>query len=264
MTPSAAPRRISPTLATFLIGLPLSACILCLFHFGPLRDSPFFHYVAYRVQMAEVTLFCCAVGGLLVKLLRLRIEQKACRTPILPRWDGKPVPVDQAAGLLASIDRQPASVQGSYLGQRIRALLEFICQRRSVADIDDQMRSLADLDTHEQENSCPRSDHLGAPCHPRLPWDGARHHGGHQRVTPEALESGIGAVTNGLAEAFDATAVALALTMVTMFLTSLVEKQEQSILETVDKYIDRHSFPLLYVSPRRRHAWPSCSTAPRR
>jgi biopolymer transport protein ExbB/TolQ len=241
MTPSAAPRRFSPTLATFLIGVPLSAGILSLFHFGPLRETPFFRYVAYRVQMAEVTLFCCALGGLLVKLFRLHIEREACRTDILPRWDGKPIPVDQAANLLASVERQPGRIQGSYLGQRIRALLEFICQRRNVADIDDQMRALADTDAISQENSfslirlitwaLPILGFLGTV----LGITGAI-----SGVTPEALEEGIGAVTNGLAEAFDSTAVALALTMITMFLTSLIEKQEQGLLETVDKYIDRH------------------------
>jgi biopolymer transport protein ExbB/TolQ len=241
MTTSAAPRRISPTWATFLIGLPLGASILCLFHFGPLRQTPFFRYVAYPVQMAEVTLFCCALGGLLVKMFRLRIEHEACRTPILPRWDGKPVGVDQAAALLASVDRQPGRIQSSYLGQRIRAVLEFICQRQSAADLDDQMRALADTDVVNQENSfslirlitwaLPILGFLGTV----LGITGAI-----SGVTPEALEDGIGAVTNGLAEAFDATAVALALTMVTMFLTSLIEKQEQSLLESVDKYIDRY------------------------
>ncbi len=58
-------------------------------------------------------------------------------------------------------------------------------------------------------------------------------------VTPEALEEGMSGLTSGLSEAFDSTALALALTMLTMFLTSLVEKQEQSILELVDRFVDR-------------------------
>src|SRR5271169_5661485 len=102
MTPSAPPRQVSPTLATFIIGLPLAAVVLSLFHFGPLHESVLFRYVQHPVQMAAVALFCCALGGLLAKVLRLRVEYRACHTDILPRWDGKPIPVEQSASLMAS------------------------------------------------------------------------------------------------------------------------------------------------------------------
>jgi hypothetical protein len=226
---------------TFVLGIPLAAAILAAFHFGPLRHTSLFRYVEYPVQWAEVTLFGCAVGGLLIKIARLRVEYAACSAGILPRWDGKPVPVDQAAVLMASIDRQPARIQDTWMGRRIRAVLEFICQRRSVSDLDDQMRSLADLDAMGQENSYSLI-RLITWAMPILGFLGTvlGITGAISGVTPESLEEGIGAVTNGLAEAFDATAVALALTMITMFLTSLVEKQEQGILELVDQFIDRH------------------------
>jgi hypothetical protein len=241
MNPSAPPRRSSSTLATFLIGLPLAGGVLALFHFGPLRQTPVFRYVEYPVQWAEVGLFCCALGALIAKVLGLRGEFEACHTDILPRWDGKPIPVEQSQALLASIDRQSARIRGSYLGRRIRGVLEFICQRHSVADLDDQMRSLADTDAVTQENSFSLL-RLLTWAMPILGFLGTvlgitQAIGG---VTPEALEEGMSALTGGLAEAFDATALALALTMITMFLSSLVEKQEQGILEAVDRYIDRH------------------------
>jgi hypothetical protein len=237
---SAPPRRFSPTLATFVVGLPLAAAVLALFHFGPLRQTPLFRFVEYPVQWAEVALFGCAVGGLITKFLRLAIEWEACKASILPRWDGKPVPVEQAATLMASIDRQPGRIQGTYFGRRVRAVLEFLCQRRSAADLDDQMRCLADTDAIAQENSfslvrlitwaMPILGFLGTVLGITTAIGG---------VTPEVLEQSLGKVTGGLAEAFDATAVALSLTMVTMFLTSLVEKQEQSLLETVDNLVER-------------------------
>jgi biopolymer transport protein ExbB/TolQ len=57
-------------------------------------------------------------------------------------------------------------------------------------------------------------------------------------VTPEVLEHSLSGVTNGLSLAFDATAVALALTMALMFVTFLVERLEQGVLERVDRYAD--------------------------
>ena len=45
-------------------------------------------------------------------------------------------------------------------------------------------------------------------------------------------------VTDGLAEAFDTTALALGLTMIVMFVSFLTERAEQSVLESVDRYVD--------------------------
>ena len=58
-------------------------------------------------------------------------------------------------------------------------------------------------------------------------------------ITPEKLENSLSEVTDGLALAFDATALALGLTMLTMFLSFMVERAEQAILDTVDRYTDR-------------------------
>src|SRR5262249_49181795 len=52
-------------------------------------------------------------------------------------------------------------------------------------------------------------------------------------------ENDISSLTNGLALAFDATALGLALTMVTMFCSFLVERREQAVLEAVDQYVER-------------------------
>jgi biopolymer transport protein ExbB/TolQ len=141
---------------------------------------------------------------------------------------------------MASIDRQPASLRDTYLGRRIRAVLEFICKRRDAADLDDQLRALADTDAIAHDNSyalirlitwaMPILGFLGTVVGITSAIGG---------VTPDVLEQSLSQVTGGLAEAFDATAVALSLTMATMFLTSLIERQEQSLLETVDHFIDR-------------------------
>ena len=58
-------------------------------------------------------------------------------------------------------------------------------------------------------------------------------------ATPEVLEKSLSSVTDGLSYAFDATALALALTMITMFLSFLVERDEQGVLDAVDRAIDR-------------------------
>jgi hypothetical protein len=59
-------------------------------------------------------------------------------------------------------------------------------------------------------------------------------------VTPEKLEHSLNDVTEGLALAFDTTALALGLTMVVMFLCFLTERMEHTTLEEVDRFVDRH------------------------
>lgn len=241
MTHSPAPgQRLGPSLAAFVIGLPLAAALLALFHYGPLRETVAFRYVEYPVQWAEVVLFGCAVGGLIAKFLHLRREWEACAIDILPRWDGKPVPVEKAADLMASVDRQPRGIQGTYFGRRLRSVLEYLCQRRDASELDDQLRSLADTDAIAQENSFSLLRFITWAI-PILGFLGTviGITGAISGVTPEALEESLSSVTDGLSEAFDSTALALGLTMIVMFVTSLIERQEQSLLETVDRLIER-------------------------
>jgi hypothetical protein len=233
-------RRLGSTLAAFLVGLPLAAAILALFHYGPLRHSYVFRYFMYPVQWVEVVFFSCGVGALLVKLLVARYEHAACYFDLLPRWDGKPAPPEKAGELLAALERQPGRVQGTCIGRRLRAVLDFLRQRQSASELDDHLRSLADTEAVAQENgfalvrfitwAIPILGFLGTV----IGITGAI--GG---VTPEVLEESLSTVTDGLSEAFDATALALGLTMVLMFLSFLVEKQEQALLELVDGLVER-------------------------
>jgi biopolymer transport protein ExbB/TolQ len=233
-------RRSGTTLAAFLLGLPLAAGILGAFHFGPLHDTDAFRYVCHWAQGATVVFFCCALGTLIGKLLQTIVERRAGRTAVVPAWDRKPVPVGDAPALFAALSRLPRRVQTTYLVQRVRAVLDFLCQRRSAADLDDHLRTLADNDAMALESSysltrfitwaMPILGFLGTVLGITTAIAG---------VNPETLEHSLGSVTDGLSEAFNSTALALGLTMLTMFFTFLVERAEQAALDAVDRYVDR-------------------------
>jgi len=228
------------TWATFLIGGPLAAGVVSLFTVGPLQGSELDRYVRHRVQWAEIFLFCCALSALGIKMVRWIGERLALHATVLPPWDGKPLPVPEAGPLLKNLDRLPGAYQSSFLGKRIRAVLDFLQSRGSASDLDDHLRTLADNDALAFEGSyallrlitwaIPILGFLGTV----LGITGAI-----SGITPDQLEKGLGPVTDGLAEAFDSTALALSLTMVVMFFTFLVERAEQSILDTVDAFTDR-------------------------
>jgi hypothetical protein len=226
--------------AAFLLGLPLGAVVLGLIYFGPFQATVARRYVSHPVECVEVLMFCMAVGALAGKMQRSIAERRACRTAILPAWDGKAVPVTEAAGLVRELERLPKPLHNTWIVKRSASILEFLCSRGSANELDDYLRSLADNDSLGLETSyslirfitwaIPILGFLGTV----LGITGAI-----SGVTPEVLEQSLGTVTDGLALAFDATALALGLTMLTMFFSFVTERREQSILEQVDRYADR-------------------------
>src|SRR5262245_39519987 len=146
-------RRQQSPVAVFLVGLPLAALILGLIHFGPLKDSPYRRYFIHPVECVEVVLFCCALTALGGKLLRYGRERRACRTKLLPAWDGQPVPVSEAAPLLEELGKLPRRLQNTYMFQRVAAVLDFLVCRGSADGLDDQLRALTDNDALALEGS---------------------------------------------------------------------------------------------------------------
>jgi biopolymer transport protein ExbB/TolQ len=239
-SPAAAPARANATLWAFLLGVPLTVTLLYAFESGPLAGLGLGHYLQHSVERVEVLLFCLGCGALAAKVMAYLLgERAALRAEPLPRWDGQCVPVSQAAALHAGLRGLGRRLQRTYLVRRTAAVLDFLRSRGSAHELDDQLRTLADTDSISLENSyslirlitwaIPILGFLGTV----LGITGAI-----SGITPEQLERGMSSVTDGLALAFDATAVGLSLTMLLMFLTFLVERLEQGVLEAVDRFAD--------------------------
>jgi hypothetical protein len=227
-------------LPALLGGLPLAAGVLALIHLTPVAQSPAARYVHNPVEMVEVAMFCCALAALAVKLGQQARARLAGRRPLLPPWDGSPVPVAEAGKLLAAVRALPYRLRGTPLVRRVTAVLDFLGRRGSAAELDDHLRALADTDAVDLENSysligfitwaIPILGFLGTVLGITMAIAG---------VTPDKLESDPTPMISGLALAFDATALALGLTMLTMFLRFVVERLEQGVLEQVDGYVDQ-------------------------
>ncbi|MBI3412363.1 MAG: MotA/TolQ/ExbB proton channel family protein [Planctomycetes bacterium] len=226
------------TIAGFLVGLPVGIAVVMFVLLGPVDES-YQRYLEHPVEKAEVILFCCALGMLLAKLLACRNEKRALRAGMLPPWDGKPISIDHSTTLQQSLVKKPPRFRHSLLGRRLSGLIGFVQSRGTAQDLDDQVRALADAEFMAQEGSfstlrlitwaLPIMGFLGTVLGITKSITG---------VTPEILEQNLGAVTNGLAEAFDTTALALFLTMILMFFSSLVEQLEVRLLTSVDDYIE--------------------------
>jgi biopolymer transport protein ExbB/TolQ len=234
-------RRGNGLLPALLGGVPLAVGVLCSIHFTSVAQTEAARYVHNPVEWVEVLMFCCAASALAAKLWQHARERLAGRYELLPPWDGNPAPLAEAARLLAGLNRLPARLHRTRLVRRVAAVLDFLCRRGSAAELDDQLRALADGDSVALENSyslirfitwaIPILGFLGTVLGITMAISG---------VTPEKLETGLNQVTDGLAIAFDATALALGLTMLTMFLSFVVDRLEQGALEDVDRYVDCH------------------------
>jgi hypothetical protein len=231
--------RSSSTAAAFLLGVPLAVAVLASIEFGPLRGSGLKRYIEHPVEIVEVVLFCCALGGLAAKAFGYLSERAACGRELLPPWDGNPTPAAGVPRLRAGLHNNAGRLSKSWLARRLDAVLDFVGQRGTADGLDDQLRALADTDALGLDNSyalirfitwaIPILGFLGTV----LGITKAI-----ANVTPEVLEKSLSGVTEGLSLAFDTTAVGLALTMVTMFLSFITERLEQSVLEHVDHFVD--------------------------
>lgn len=233
-------RRIGATAIAIILGVPLAAGILALVNVGPFKDSVISRYLEHPAEQIEIIMCCIALCALGVKLVSLLPERSALAGQLLPAWNGKTVPVAEARALKAELGIQPRRLQNTYVGRRIAAVLEFLCSRGSAAELDDHMRFLAETDALTMDASyslirfltwaMPIIGFLGTVLGITKAISG---------VDPATLEKNLGQVTGGLAEAFDATALALGLTMVVMFVSFLIERVETSIVEAVDHVIDQ-------------------------
>jgi len=225
----------------FALGVPLAILVLASFYWGPLRQTVLHRYVSHPVECVEVVMFCCALCGLAAKWHGATRQKGAFHQLQVPAVAAGTLSFDSVGAVLDETASWPARCRNTWLGQRIVEILTFVRQRRSVRDLDDFQRALADNDALALDNSygllrfitwaIPILGFLGTV----LGITGAI-----SGVTPEVLEKSLSTVTDGLALAFDATALGLALTMATMFLSFLVEKREQGILETVDRWVEVH------------------------
>ena len=71
--------------------------------------------------------------------------------PILPPWDGRPVPAARGAQAAGRAEPDAELLLNTYLGQRVAAILDFLSQRVAADDLDDHVRTLADNDVAAME-----------------------------------------------------------------------------------------------------------------
>jgi len=212
------------------------AGFFALVHGGALGDYFFHRYCAgHPVEYVETMLFFVGLAALVIKALDVAAQSKGLGRTLLD-----PVPRDGQSPadcglLLARLERAGDASRDDYLLRRLRDGLESIRRLGSAENLEERLKHLADLDAERAHASygllrlivwaIPILGFLGTVIGITMAI---------ASLKPSALEESMVEVTAGLGVAFDTTALALALSIILMFVQHYVDRAEGGLLAEVD------------------------------
>jgi len=232
---------LAGTSISLIIGIPFAIGFWSLVMFGPIESPIMKRYLGHPVEFVEILMFSCAVTALIFKLSKIIKEKSALRKNLIPIWDNIQIHPLETSTLIVNLNTATEQTKRTIVFRRFLNVLHFVRQRGSAEDLDDQLRNFADADSIEFEGSFGLTRFITWAI-PILGFLGTvlGITGAISGVTPEMLEKSMSTVTDGLALSFDATALALALTMVCMFFSFLVEKSGDQFLENLEHSVDKN------------------------
>ena len=202
---------------------------------SPLIDD---YLAGHPVEYIETAMFFVGMAALGLKLIDvLRQHATVDKFKLAAANEAGDSPED-CRELLAKLQQLPAAMADSYLGRRLREALQYVDRKGSAAELDEQLRFQSDIDAARQQDgyalprliiwAIPILGFLGTVIGITLAIT---------NLSPEQLAAreGIDALTQNLGVAFNTTATALALSMVLMFASFLIERVETELLATVDQ-----------------------------
>lgn len=201
------------------------------------------------VPIAEVFVFCWAIGMLIAKYFKIRRQQRAMLLDVLPVDIGKKINAGNLDAFLQSIGQLPKDAVGSFLVTRCIRGLEHFRARKSAADTATMLASQSDLDASSVDSSYTMF-HVFIWAIPILGFLGtvigvSAAVGGFTGTLENssdigALKEGLKSITSGLGTAFDTTLVALSMAMILTFPVSALQKLEGDVIGQVDEYTNEY------------------------
>jgi biopolymer transport protein ExbB/TolQ len=200
------------------------------------RDTAERYLCAHWTEYAIIWTFCLGAAALLLRAARLRSERAALAANVLPAETSS----DLAAArqrLARALDFLPGRWRRTHVGRRLGDVCEYLHSRPNADGLEDHLKYLADqsaVRVHESYGfvrtitwAVPILGFLGTVIGITMAI---------ANVTPEQLDTSLSSVTDGLAVAFDTTALALALSMVLVFGCFVVERAEHAVLSRVEDF----------------------------
>ncbi|MFO0902090.1 MAG: MotA/TolQ/ExbB proton channel family protein [Pirellulales bacterium] len=247
-----APRKPSrPSLVTivggmgwpFLLGLAATSLFFALIYRGPLNQPVMHRYFAsHPVTFVETGLFFVGLAALALKLLEVAGQLFAVGAVQLEAAPERGNAIDDCDGLLQSLDKLPGGARQSHLARRLRDALTHVKRAGSSAELNDELKYLADVDAAKQQESyalvriviwaTPMLGFLGTVMGIT---EALGDLSANAKLLATSIDTAIQGLLGGLYVAFDTTALALVLSMVLMFIQFIIDRVEQQLLSTVDE-----------------------------
>ncbi|MEX0703135.1 MAG: MotA/TolQ/ExbB proton channel family protein [Planctomycetales bacterium] len=206
-------------------------------HLPVQRELMVRYFCGHPLEYVTAALFFVGLAILGRKMARLAAEHSALASGLLDAaaLADESDPLRRAAVLDEKLAAGPARLQGTFFARRLAEVCAYVRGRRSTAGLEDHLKYLAELASARLSDSfgpvrtitwaVPIVGFLGTVVGITLAI---------ANVTPEQLDTSLTEVTGGLAVAFDTTALSLALSLVLVFATFLVERSEQNVLAEVE------------------------------
>ena len=234
-----------PLLSTVAIGTAITVAYYAMLHFGPLNFALLKRYcLCHPVAIVTVWLFFLNVVILARKIYELidakkyaQIADKKLRDLLATK--DEQATKDPAQWLALVWKTQTTAILQSWLGQRLTQIVDLQVKRGNLQKLDDDMQALAGQDADRQYDSyglirmatwaMPMLGFLGTVL-------GISDTLGQMdmQLLASGSQEALNNMTSGLYVAFDTTAIALALTMLSMFMQFAVNRSELQVLTSID------------------------------
>jgi biopolymer transport protein ExbB/TolQ len=193
------------------------------------------YFAGHWVEYVTTTLFFVGVAAVILRVLATQAQRQLLDRPLLDAIPPGGQPVSACDTLLARLEALSGAVQDTYLVRRLREALEYVYRKGTADALDDELRSLADMDVARMHAgysfariviwAIPILGFLGTVTGITEAVAG---------LSPQALEESLPTVTAGLGVAFDTTTLSLALSIILMFGLHAAERLENKLVLAVD------------------------------
>ena len=195
------------------------------------------YFAGHWIEYATTGLFIIGLAELIKKVWGLNRERGVFSLLPTPLTSPSRSYGENLRSLDATLDRVPGGYRRTLLAQRLADVSEYLQGKSGAKSLEEHLRYLAELGSEQLHGSyalirtltwaIPILGFLGTVIGITMAI---------ANITPDQLESALGEVTGGLAVAFDTTALSLALSMILVFATFVVEKWEGGLLSDVEQF----------------------------
>lgn len=231
----------------------VAGCALAILFYAAIPFVPVYqaelerYFCAHWIEYVTTGLFWVGVATLMQKGWRIPAERAILAAEPLDGLSplGGESPSQTVERITAQVRLVARRAQSTQLVQRILDVCDYVRGRRSADGVEGHLSYLAELASSRLQDSyalirmvtwaIPILGFLGTVIGITLAI---------ANITPDQLESSLSDVTAGLAVAFDTTALSLGLSMLLVFGTYVIERQEQQVLDAVEDFARQDLLPL--------------------